>query len=125
MERDGQLEQQFGPLGVVRPERERILVLRHGNGVAVERERAIARRAQRASRAIDDLVVVSAGGADELERRAPVVREHLGVVIRSAEAADPLGDGTVPLRAIGAGDLAVRDVANERVRERELALTFE
>ena len=54
-----------------------------------------------------------------------MVREHLGVVLRTAEAVDPLRDSAVPLRAIGTWDLAVRDVANERVRERELALAFE
>ena len=54
-----------------------------------------------------------------------MVREHLGVVLRTAEAVDPLRDGAVPLRAVGARDLAVRDVANERVRERELALALE
>ena len=46
------------------------------------------------------------------------------MVLRTAEAVEPLRDGTVPLRAVGTRDLAVRDVANERVRERELALVF-
>ena len=54
-----------------------------------------------------------------------MVREHLGVVLRTAEAVDPLRDGAVLLRAVGTWDLAVGDVANERVRERELALALE
>ena len=37
VERDGQLEQEVGPLGVVRPERERVLVLRRRDREAVER----------------------------------------------------------------------------------------
>ncbi len=58
VQRNGQLEQQVGPLGVVRPERERILVLRCGDREAVEPERAIAGSTEGESSALDDLVVV-------------------------------------------------------------------
>ena len=125
VERDGSLEQDFGSLGVVRPERERVLVLRSGDDVAVERERAIASRSQRSSRALDQLVVATTGRPDELECGAPVVGEHLGVILGPAQAVDPFGDRSVPLCAVGARDLAVRDVAHERVRERELALALQ
>ena len=82
-------------------------------------------RAQSQPSPLDDLVVVPSGGPHELERGTPVVREHLRVILRSAEAVDPFGHGAMPLSAVGAGDLSVRDVADERVRERELALAFE
>ncbi len=119
-------EQELGPLGVVRPERERVLVLRRRDrdscSDANARSPAVA---QGEARALDDLVVAATRRADELERRAPVVREHLGVVLGTAEAVDPLGDGPV-LRARSArGIWPYDDVADERVRERELALAFE
>ncbi len=98
MERNGQLEQEVGTLGVVGPERERVVVLRRCDGEAVERERAIAGLTECASRTLDQLVVVAPGGPDELECGAPVVREHLGVVLGSPEAVDPLRDGAM-LRA--------------------------
>ena len=44
---------------------------------------------------------------------------------RADRALDPLGDRAVLLRPVGARDLAVRDVADERVREGELALALE
>ena len=51
-----------------------------------------------------------------------MVREHLGVVLGPAENLDPLRRVSVLLGALGAGDLSVRDVADERVGERELRL---
>ena len=56
-----------------------------------------ARSAQ--ARTLDDLVVVAPGGSDELECRAPVVREHLGVILRASEAVDPLRDALGASRA--------------------------
>ena len=47
------------------------------------------------------------------------------VVLRSSERLDPLGDGSVLLCAVGPGDLPVRDVADEGVSERELALALD
>ena len=55
----------------------------------------------------------------------PVVGEHLGVVLRAAERLDPLSDPAVLLDAVRARDLAVGDVADERVRERELGLALD
>jgi len=125
VERDGKPKQKVGALGVIRPERECVVVLGRRDRVAVEGGRSVSGGAQRQAGALDDLVVAATRCTDELERRAPVVREHLGVVIRTAEAVDPFRDGTVPLRAVVTWDLAVRDVAHERVRKRKLALPFE
>ena len=47
------------------------------------------------------------------------------MVLGTAERLDPLGDAPVLRGALGARDLPVRDVADERVRERELALALD
>ena len=52
-------------------------------------------------------------------------REQLGVVVGAAEALDPLRRRAVLLRALGAGDLAVGDVAQQHVGERPLALALD
>ena len=85
VECNGQLEQEGGALGVIGPECERILVLRRCDGKAVEHKRAIPGRTECASRSLDYLVVVATGSPDQLQRGAPVVREHLGVILRAAE----------------------------------------
>ena len=54
-----------------------------------------------------------------------MVREHLGVVLGPAETLDPLRRVSVLLGTLGAGDLSVGDVANERVGERELRLALD
>jgi len=46
------------------------------------------------------------------------------VILRSTQPLDPAGDVSVLRGPLGAGDLPVGDVTYERVRERELALTF-
>ena len=48
--------------------------------------------------------------------------EHLGVVLAPAELLDPAGGEEVLLGAVGARDLAVRDVADEQMAERVLAV---
>jgi hypothetical protein len=53
------------------------------------------------------------------------VDEELRVVRGPAEALDPLRDAAVLLRAVGPRDLPVGDVADERVRERELGLALD
>jgi hypothetical protein len=53
-----------------------------------------------------------------------VVREQLGAVLKAltAERADPIGRSVVLVRPLAARDLPVRDVADEQVEERVLAL---
>ena len=46
--------------------------------------------------------VVPSGGTCQLERRPPVVGEHLGVILGSAERLDPVGDVPVLRGAVGA-----------------------
>ena len=99
--------------------------MRRGDREAVQRIGAIAGVAKREARPLGELVIVAARRADELECRAPVVREHLRVVLRPTKARDPLGTCAVPLRPVRARDLPVGDVADERMREGELALAFE
>ena len=54
-----------------------------------------------------------------------MVRDHLGVVLGTAERLDPLGRLEMLLRPLRTRDLSVRDVADEYVLERELGLTFD
>ena len=58
----------------------------------------------------------------ELERAAVMVREHLRMVLGSAERLDPLGCEAVFLDARRARDLCVGDVPDEDVRKRILRL---
>ena len=57
----------------------------------------------------------------KLERLQVVVGEHLGLILGSAERLDPGRRLPVFERAGSAGDLPVRDVADEQVAEDELA----
>ena len=47
------------------------------------------------------------------------------MILGATERLDPLGDAPMLRGSIGARDLPVRDVADERVRERELALALD
>ena len=49
-----------------------------------------------------------------------MIREHLGVVLATAERFDPLRRGHVHRRAVASGDLTVRHVPHEQVQERVL-----
>ena len=51
-----------------------------------------------------------------------MVREHLGVVVSTAQRLDPFRDPPMLRRAISARNLSVRDVPNEDVEERILRL---
>jgi hypothetical protein len=53
---------------------------------------------------------------------APVVREHLHVVLGAPEGLDPLRHLPVLLPPLETRDLAIGDVADEQVTERELSL---
>ena len=50
-----------------------------------------------------------------------MVGEHLGVILGTTEAGDPLRRPAVLRRTVGACNLPVGDVADESMRERELA----
>ena len=47
------------------------------------------------------------------------------MILRAAERVDPLGDGSMLRGALGAWNLPVRDVADERVREGVLGLALD
>src|SRR5262245_42043953 len=100
-----------------RPQRERLVVASRRCREAVERERAVARIAECAARAFGKLSVFVARGTREVECRLPVVGEELRVVVRAAEALDPVGGSPVLLRTVGARDLPVGDVTDERMGE--------
>ena len=119
-------KEQVGSLGIVLgPQLERFVVVALGRRKRVEGERAVAGFSEREPCTVCELGAVSAGGPSELEGRAPVMSQHLGVVIGSAEAFDPLGDLGVLVRAVGACNLPVGDVTDERVREGDLGLIFD
>lgn len=120
-------EEKLCPFGVIDwPELECLAVVPLGRKKGVERERTVAGFAQRNARMLHELgPSVGSCRSRELERGRPVMGEHLGMVVRSAEALDPLGDAPVLLRAVGPRDLPVGDVPHERVRERELALAVD
>src|SRR5438067_9654865 len=114
---------ELAALGIVsRRQRERVHVVVLSLRERVERGRPVSRLSQRDSRAALDRGDVETCGPRELERALVVMRDRLGVVFGTAERLDPLGGSPVLLRAISARDLAVRDVADERVLEGELAL---
>src|SRR5438552_381799 len=62
------------------------------------------------------------GRPPQPERLEIVVREHLGVVLRSAERLDPSRRPLVPLAPAAPRNLTVRDVAYEQVAEGVLIL---
>ena len=125
-ERLGPLEEEVGDRRVVlRREVERTAVVTGGSAECVERCGAIAGQCARPSNLLFESHVGAPARLHELEGGLPVVREHLGVVLGSAERLDPLGDSAVLCRALGARDLPVRDVPNEGMAERVLALVLD
>ncbi len=89
---------------VLGPESERVLEERGRRSVAVQRERALACIAEREPRLVQRARRRFApGGSSKLERRAPVMSEHLRVVLGPPEALDPLGDVAVLLRRSARG----------------------
>ncbi len=54
-----------------------------------------------------------------------MVCDELCVILGSPQSLDPLGRALVLPRPVGPGDLAVRDIADEGMSERELALSGE
>ena len=126
MERSRASKEQVGSLGIVLgPQLERFVVVPLGRRKRVQSEGAVSGFSEREPGTVCEIGAVAAGGPGELERRAPVMSQHLGVVIGSAEAFDPLGDLGVLVRAVGARNLPVRDVTDERVREGDLGLIFD
>jgi hypothetical protein len=113
-------EQRRQVLVVAGPQLERLLVLCRRNREAVERKCAVACIAEGEPRPGLELHILTAGGTNELEGCAPVMREHLGVVLRASETRDPLGGPAMLVGPVTAGDLPVRDVPDERMGEGEL-----
>ena len=105
-----------------RPERERLGVVGLGRREAVQRERTVAGFAKGHASLLRDRTIVAACSPGQLERRLPVVSDHLGVVVAPAEGDDPLRDRAMSLRALGPRDLAIGDVPNQGVCERQLRL---
>ena len=91
---------------------------------ALERERALSAFGERLPRRLAERGRVEPGGLGEGERLVVVVGEHLGVVLGAVagEGREPFRGAPVLLRPLRARDLAVGDVADERVEEGVLRL---
>src|SRR5205823_3629892 len=110
---------------VVRPECERLVVVSRCFGEGVEGEGAVASCTESEASRGNQVDGLEPGCRRELERRAPMVGQKLSAVLGSTERLDPESDLSVLYCATCACDLAVRDVAYESVRERELVLALE
>src|SRR5919106_3257359 len=122
-ERASDAEQQLRELGVVvGGEVYCRLVEADGCGRGVERERAVSRVPEDHTRSLHEARRLRTRGRGELECRDVVMREQLCMVLGPSERFDPFGCQTVLLRAVGAWDLAVGDIAYEDVPERVLLL---
>ena len=107
------------------PARGRVRYRRSGRHAEdIETGGAVAGLAKRRSRPGLELTCVLAGRARELEGAEVVVGEHVGAVFGAldVEGLDPSGGKAMLLRALCAGYLSVRDVADEDVPERVLRL---
>ena len=100
-------------------------VSRFFESVGVEGEGAVASCTESEASRGDQVDGLEPGCRRELERRAPMVGQKLSAVLGSTERLDPESDLSVLYCATCACDLAVRDVAYESVRERELVLALE
>ena len=119
-------EQQLEPFGLfLWAERQRLSVVPLSRLQSVEGRGAVPRLSKRDSGSRRDRVDVAPGGAGELDGTQIVVRDHLGVVLGSAQGLDPLGCASVFLRSLDAGDLPVGDVANKQMLEGELGFAFD
>jgi hypothetical protein len=116
--REAEAKQETGPLSVVLgPQLERFGKVMHSRGEGVQRIRALACIAQRHTRRSRQITEVAPCGACIVDRREIVVREHLGVILGTAERLDPLGGQPVFFGAISAWDLTVSNVAHEQMTE--------
>src|SRR5207302_5200212 len=86
----------------------------------VQRRGTLAGFAERAARALGDRSDVHSRRPCELECIDVVMRDCLGVILRTTERLDPLGCAQMLLRSLGTWDLPVRNVADEQMLEREL-----
>ena len=113
-----ELQEKTGSSGVgFRPELEGVLVIPRGGGVRVEGVGPVSRISEGTSRGVGKLAVVEAGGTRVVDCSHVVMREHLGVILGTAERIDPLRGTTVFVGAGGARDLPVGDVAYQQVPE--------
>ena len=84
------VEQELGPIPVVlRPERDRVPEEICGRRPSVERQSAVARGPQGASRRLGKIRVLEPGSARQLESVHVVMGQHLGVVLGPPERFDP------------------------------------
>ena len=117
-------EEQPGPLGVVlRPQLERPVVFVHGGAEGVEGGGAIAGVSQGEAGRPPQVRVLGCR-RQRLQSAHVVVRAQLRVIVRPAQRLDPRGGPAMLLRPLRPRDLAVRDVADERVGERVLGVSF-
>ena len=109
-----------------------VLTVRKGKRLAVvvlrlcecvQRLRAVTGFTQRRARRRCERSDVLSRGPRQLDGAEVVVRDHLGVILWTAERLDPLGRESMLLGAVGARDLPVRHVSDEQMLERELRLT--
>ena len=116
-------EKELAPLGVVeRPELERLLVELESCSICEERRGAIAGVAERSSRVLFEPACIVPRRPRKFERREVVVGNALRVVLGPSERFDPCGRARVFVGARSARNLAVRDVANEQMPKRILAI---
>jgi hypothetical protein len=120
----GEAKEEPGAILVRAAERECIPVVVGRCGESAQREGAIAGITKGPARGRLELCDVHPCGAGELDRGSPVEGQDLGVVLRATERRDPLGHTLVFGGAVCSCDLSVRDVADERVREGELAFAL-
>ena len=94
----------------------------------VEVHRALSRHDEKLAQLVFEFVLPSpaSSGAPQVERLARVMHEDLCVVGNAVtcDAFDPRRRCEVLRRPRSPGELLVRDVANERVPERQLLLSF-
>ena len=123
--RDRVLRREAVPLRIITStELQRLLVVRARRRVRAECYRAIPGLGQRPARRPLERSRVASARARVFERLEIVIGEHLGDVLRPAERLDPLCCARVLLRAVRAGDLAIRGVAHENVHERVLVVAL-
>ena len=124
-ERDGAPEHQPGAIQVVAwPDGESLGVVRLSGREGIQCEGSVARVAKHQTGPFLDVRDVSPGCPTKLERRPPVMGEHLGVVVGPAKALDPFGHVPVLCGTVRSGDLPVRHVADEGVGEGELGFAL-
>ena len=114
-------QQDVRPLGVAfRGELECLTSKHHRLPERIQRESPIGCGNKRAPGLVYKRLALCPGCARQLERSDVVVREHLGVLLGTAERLEPPRGGTMLVAPSHTGYLAVGDVADQDVTERVL-----